>query len=50
VAEAVALAGGTLVRMPPALAAAALEDCAASYGASVLDLTVSLLPRSNPRT
>jgi aspartate/methionine/tyrosine aminotransferase len=38
VAEAVALADGALVRTPPALAAAALEDYAASYGASVLDL------------
>jgi hypothetical protein len=35
--------------MPPALTAAALEDYAASYGASVLDLTVSLLPRPELR-
>ena len=42
VAEAVPLAGGTRVRTPPALAAAALEHYAASYGASVLDLDRAL--------
>lgn len=41
-AEAAALAGGTLVRTPPALTAAALEDYAAGYGASVLDLDRAL--------
>jgi aspartate/methionine/tyrosine aminotransferase len=42
VTEAPAIARGTLARTPPALAAAALEDYAASYGASVLDLDRSL--------
>jgi aspartate/methionine/tyrosine aminotransferase len=49
VAEAAPLAaGGTRVRTPPALAAAALEHYAASYGASVLDLDRALAAAPGP--
>jgi len=41
-------AGGTRLRATPALAAAALEDYAASYGASVLDLDRALAAAPGP--